>query len=319
MGAPRSIASGRAGRVDPSLFASLLAILETGNVSRAADALGITQPAVSQNLRKLREHFGDRLFVRSGNSLQPTPRMLALQPVMARVLEDLDRLSRPAGGFEPDHCNREFTVSMSDSAEFAVLPQVAAEFALHSPGARLRGVRTPYMELSAMLERGDVDLALGSLIGAAPSLRQQRLADHRMVCLVSAEGRWAVTPPFFQDYVDGRHVAVLRVSDNADAVAQRLRLIGIQRNVVIRVSNDFVAAQSLIRTDALCTVGEAVGRQLAGLFPVKAHPLPFDVGPITTRMIWHERFQDDAGHIWLRKLVRRTYREWAETSRSTER
>lgn len=306
----RSRQSGRSGRIDLNLVATLQAILDTGNASKAAVALGVTQPAISQNLRRLREHFGDELFVRSGNMLKPTPRMLALQPIIARLLRDLDMLSRPPDGFDPATAEQEFIVSLSEVAEFAVLPSVAAEFALHAPRCRIRGIRVHHSQLLSMLEQGEVDLAAGSLAGAAPSLRQQRLAEHRMVCMVSAQGKWASAPLTLQDYIDGRHVSVRRIADTTDPISERLQATGIHRNAVASVSSDFVAAQTVVKTDAICTVGEPAGRQLTALFPVRLHPVPFEVGTLTSRMIWHERFQRDASHIWLRKLVETAYRNW---------
>jgi LysR family transcriptional regulator, mexEF-oprN operon transcriptional activator len=300
--------------MDVNLIATLQAILDTGNASKAAVALGVTQPAISQNLRRLREHFGDELFVRSGNVLKPTPRMLALQPVIARLLRDLDTLSRPPDGFDPTTAEQEFIVCLSEVAEFAVLPSVAAEFALHAPGCRIRGIRVHHSQLLSMLEQGEVDLAAGSLAGAAPSLRQQRLADHRVVCMVSANGKWANSTLSLEDYIDGRHVIVRRSADTTDPISERLQVSGIHRNAVAIVSSDFVATQTVVRTDAICTMGEPAGRQLATLFPVRLLPAPFEVGVITARMIWHERFQRDASHIWLRALVETAYRNWASPS-----
>jgi LysR family transcriptional regulator, mexEF-oprN operon transcriptional activator len=305
--------TGRPGRIELSLVATLQAILDTGNASKAAVALGVTQPAISQNLRRLREHFGDELFVRSGNMLTPTPRMLALQPIIARLLRDLDMLSRPPDGFDPATASQEFIVSLSDVAEFAVLPSIAAEFALHAPQCRIRGIRVHHSQLLSMLEQGEVDLAAGSLAGAAPSLRQQRLSEHRIVCMVSAHGKWADAPLTLQDYLDGRHIGVRRMADAVDPVSERLQATGIHRNAVASVSSDFVAAQTVVKTDAICTVGEPAGRLLTTLFPVRLQPVPFDVGTLTSRMIWHERFQRDASHIWLRKLVETAYRNWANS------
>jgi len=109
---------GRAGRVDLTMVATLKAIFDTGTVSKAAEALGVTQPSVSQNLRRLREYFGDELFVRTGNALQPTPRAIALLPVVSRLMRDLDVISRPPDDFDPRASNREFILCMSEMAEF---------------------------------------------------------------------------------------------------------------------------------------------------------------------------------------------------------
>lgn len=299
---------GRAGRIDLNLLFTLQAIFESGNLSKAAVALGVSQPAISQSLGKLREHFGDELFVRSGKALLPTPRALALQPMVARLLCEADMLSRPAQGFDPATANVEFIVCLSEFVEYSILPSLAAEFAQHASGCRIRGMRVQHSQLQSMLEQGDVDLAIGAVAGAAPSLRQQRLVDHQVVCMVSARGRWARRAPTFQDYLEGRHVAVHRTADNVDIISERLGLKGIRRNAVVTVSSDFVAARTVAQTDALCTLPLSSAKELANLFPVRLHPLPFDAGVFTARMIWHERFQRDASHIWLRKLVEQAYK-----------
>lgn len=301
-------AAGRATRVDLTMMATLKAIFDTGTVSKAAEMLGVTQPSVSQNLRRARQYFGDELFVRSGNALRPTPRAVALQPAVARLMRDLEAISRPPSAFDPQAASLEFIICMSEMAEYIVLPRLAATFAREAPGCSIRGVRVPQTRLRAALEEGEIDLAAGSLVGADPSLRQQKLGQQGVVCLVSAHSRWADTPLTLQGYMESRHVAVHRVTDSADPVIDRLRSKGIQRSVALTVSNDFVAARAVAETDLLCTVSVAVSRQLAALYAVQPKGLPFDLGQLPTRMIWHERFQRDARHIWLRKHVEAAYR-----------
>ncbi|MFT3721884.1 LysR family transcriptional regulator [Pseudorhodoferax sp.] len=307
---------GGTGRIDLNLLPTLQAILEEGNLSRAAVALGVSQPAISQSLSKLREHFGDELFVRSGKVLLPTPRALALQPMVARLLREAEMLSRPPQGFDPRTADVEFIVCLSEFVEFMMLPQLAAEFARHAPQCRIRGMRVQHSQLQALLEQGDVDLVIGAVAGAAPSLRQQRLAEHRLVCVVSAQGQWARRAPTLQDYTEGRHVAVHRTADNVDIISERLTLKGIRRNTVVSVSSDFVAARTVAQTDALCTLPLSSGQPLTKLFPLRLHPLPFDAGVFTARMIWHERFQSDASHIWLRKLVEKAYKGWVQEAQA---
>jgi hypothetical protein len=93
----------------------------------------------------------------------------------------------------------------------------------------------------------------------------------------------------------------------------------VQRKAVITVSSDFVAARTVVATEMLGTVARAVGQQLADLFPVRLQPLPFDAGTFTSRMVWHERFQRDTGHIWLRKRVEAKYRRWMQGFQAPQR
>lgn len=301
-------AAGRESRVDLTMVATLKAIFDTGTVSKAAEVLGVTQPSVSQNLRRARLYFGDELFVRSGNALQPTPRAIALQPAVSRLMRDLEVISRPPDAFDPRAANLEFIICMSEMAEYIVLPRLAATFAREAPGCSIRGIRVPQSRLLTALENGEVDLATGSLIGADPSLRQQRLGEQKLISLVSARGRWADAPLTRQGYVESRHVAVHRVTDSVDPVVDRLRVKGIHRSVALSVSNDFVAARAVAETDLICTASVTVGRQLAALYAIRLQALPFDLGLLPTRMIWHERFQRDARHVWLRQQVEAAYR-----------
>ncbi|MFT3717099.1 LysR family transcriptional regulator [Pseudorhodoferax sp.] len=294
--------------MDLTMVAALKAIFDTGTVSKAAKVLGVSQPSVSQSLRRLRRYFDDELFVRSGNALQPTPRAIALQPTVSRLMRDLDAISRPPGGFDPRTAHLEFIICMSEMAEYIVLPRLAAAFAEEAPGCSIRGVRVPQSRLLAALEQGEVDLAAGNLIGADASLRQQGLGEHRLVGLVSATSRWARVPLTRQGYMEARHVAIHRMTDSEDPVAERLRAKGIHRSVALSVSNDFVAARAVAETDLVCTASTSVGRHLAALFPVEQRPLPFDLEPLPTRMIWHARFQRDMRHVWLRQKVEAAYR-----------
>ncbi|MGE4238961.1 LysR family transcriptional regulator [Ramlibacter sp.] len=300
---------GRLARVDLTMVATLKAIFDTGKVSKAADALGVTQPSVSQNLKRLRAYFNDELFVRSGNSLQPTARALALQPLVARLMRDIDLISQPPDDFDPAAANREFIICMSEAAEYVVLPRLAALFAEQAPGCSIRGTRLPQPQLMQALEKGEVDLAAGILLGADRSLRQTRLIDFGFVCLVSANGRWAKTPLTRQAYTESRHVLVQRITDADDPIGERLRVKGIHRSIALTVANDFVAARVVADTDLICTVTVPVGRQLAALFPVGLQPPPVELGRMSSRLIWHERFQRDASHMWLRKIVENVYRD----------
>lgn len=296
-------------RVDLTMVATLKAMLDTGAVSKAADALGVTQPSVSQNLRRLRSYFDDELFVRSGNTLQPTPRAIALAPVVSRLMRDIDVISQPPVDFDPSVANREFIICMSEIAEFIVLPRLAAAFARQAPRCSIRGLRVPQSQLRIALERGEVDLAAGTLVGADRSLRQRRLGEYSVICLVSARGRWADAPLTREGYTESRHVAVQRITDSVDPISDRLRLKGIHRSVALSVASEFVAASAVAGADLICTVSRQVGKHLSPLFPIKVRPLPFQLGDLVTRLIWHERFHKDPSHIWLRKIVVDAYRQ----------
>jgi DNA-binding transcriptional LysR family regulator len=298
------------GRADLTMIATLKALMDTGNVSKAADALGVTQPSVSQNLKRLRHYFGDELFVRSGNVMRPTPRAIDLAPVVDRIMRDCSLIAQSESEFEPRAANRQFIVCMTDVAEYLVLPELASVFAAEAAGCSIHTRRIPQARLRDALELGEVDVAIGSLAGADPSLRQQRLGEYAPICMVGAHRRWSRRPLTQDDYMGARHVVVQRVSDSIDPITERLRVKGVHRSIALSVDNHFVAAKVVAETDLICTVPITfMAEKLVSLFPVKVVAMPFDLGTAVSRLLWHQRYQRDPSHIWFRKTVERSVRK----------
>jgi LysR family transcriptional activator of mexEF-oprN operon len=304
----QSLKSRASGRIDLVMVQTMKALFDTGQVSRAAGLLGVTQPSVSQTLRRLREHFGDPLFVRSGNALHPTPRAMALRESIERLSREIEALSQRAPEFDPATSRREFVIAVTDIAEVMILPRLTQVFRAGAPAASLRSIRMNTSDLHRALEQGTVDLAAGTLYGAEVSLRQRRLGEYLFVCLTAAKGRWAQRPPTRTEYADHHHVLIPRYADLVDPTAQHLQQTGLQRRIVLTVANHFAAASAVEAADLLCTVPEHVGQMLASMFRVRVHPMPIDLGSIVTRIMWHERFHDDPGNLWLRGVVEDAYR-----------
>lgn len=296
-------------KVDLTMVYTLKALLDTGNVSKAADRLGVSQPSISQALKRLREVLGDPLFVRSGNQLQPTPRAMALAHGVAQVAQTLELMEQPPTAFTPATAQRHFVVSFSDIAEFNALPRLALEMRQEAPACTLRSVRPAGSDLVQALERGDIDLATGTLVGNARQLRQLRLGEYGFSCLTSPTGRWARKSLGLENFVQAAHVVVPRASDGVDPVEQRLDLQGIHRHVALVVANHFAACGVVAAADMIFTLPAHLAVQLAKMFGLRVQPLPVDVGTVVTRIVWHERFHHDEANIWLRKRVERLFRE----------
>ncbi len=293
--------------VDLTMVATFQAVLSTGTASKAAEVLGVTQPAVSHTLRRLRDYYGDELFVRSGNALHPTPRAIALAPLASRLLRDLQLLSARQISFDPATAQRQFVLCISADAEFAALPMVLRTLLRKAPGCSIRGRQVPVSELHHLLESGEIDLATGNLHRANPSLRRQLLGDYPAVCLVSASGRWAEAPLGTEDFALARHVVVKRINDYGDPVGMRMQDAGIHRSIAMEVANHFVAAEMVAEADWIATVPGHMAVKLSRLFPIKLRPLPFAIESVPVHSIWHERFHRDPGHVWIRSVVRQTW------------
>lgn len=296
--------SARMVKVDLHMVITLKALLDTGQVSRAAQALGVTQPTVSQTLRRMRAYFGDPLFVRVGNTLRPTPRALELQESVERVNREIDLMSQRPPAFDPRSAMREFTVSMTDAAELLGLATAIGHFTAEAPQCTLRSIRAKADEAHRLLESGELDLAFGSYSSINGSLRQTKLGEYDLVCC-TAPGQFAELSA--AQYLAGRHVVVPRFGEDDDQVAVALRRMGLTRQVVLRLPNHVAALAAVSRSGLLATVPRHVAVALARAYPIDMREAPMDLGRISTYMVWHERFHHDPSNQWLRTTLARFY------------
>lgn len=296
--------SARIVKVDIHMVMTLKALLDTGQVSRAAQALGVTQPTVSQTLRRMREYFGDPLFVRVGHALRPTPRALELQGSVERVSREIDAMSQRPPAFDPRSAAREFTVAMTDAAELLGLAHAIGHFTAEAPHCTLRSVRARADEAHLLLESGQLDLAFGSYSAINESLRQTRLCDYELACCTAPGQLPDLTA---EQYLAARHVVVPRFGEDDDQIALILRRMGLTRQVVLRLPNHVAALAAVSQSGLVATVPRHVATALARSFPFEIRDLPLDVGRVSTYMVWHERFHHDPSHQWLRSLLARFY------------
>ncbi|WP_255214096.1 LysR family transcriptional regulator, partial [Burkholderia pseudomallei] len=171
--------------LDLNLIPYLVALNEARNVSRAGELLGVSQPRVSAALGRLREHFGDPLFVRTSRGMEPTPRALALIPAARDALASIERGLGAPHEFDPAKSARTFSIALSDVGEIVFLPRLLQAFAQHAPHANLRSASLSHAEVAHALEDGGVDLAVGYFpdLGGT-NFFQQRLFTHRFICLL---------------------------------------------------------------------------------------------------------------------------------------
>lgn len=300
----RKTDSARIAKVDIHMVMTLKALLETGQVSRAAQSLGVTQPTVSQTLRRMRSYFGDPLFVRSGNALRPTPRALELKASVDRVAREIDAMSQRPPSFDPGTATREFTVAMTDAGELLGLAHAMGHFTAEAPHCALRSIRSRADEAHRLLESGALDLAFGSYSAINENLRQSKLGDYDLVCC-TAPGQFSDWTA--EHYLAARHVVVPRFGEEDDQVAPVLRRLGLARRVVLSLPNHVAALAAVSQSGLVATVPRHVASALARSYPVQLREPPLPLGRISTYMVWHERFHQDPSHLWLRQTLARFY------------
>lgn len=273
-------------------------------VSRVAEQLGRTQPAVSNALARLRRHFGDELFLRTPAGMVPTPRAEQLAVPVAQALALLHQGLNPAVRFDPATERRAMTIGMTDIGEIVFLPALVQRLAHEAPGIALSTVRHTAVNLREDMEAGRVDLAIGLLPQLKAGFFQQRLFMQRYVCLFrrghALDGRRRITRA---DYAAAEHLVVVAAGTGHGRVDERIRRAGIDRVVRLTVPHFVGVGHILQHTELVATVTEKLAERLAGPFGLAHAPHPVKLPEVSINAFWHAKVHRSAAHQWLRRVV----------------
>lgn len=292
---------------DLSQLLILDSLLREGSLTRTAELLGMTQPTVSRALAKLRRHFGDPLFVRSGQRMQPTARALELAGPVAAVLDAARQLEGGPAAFDPLSATRSFGLYMVDGAVVNILPQLLDGLArLENGGAglQLRSVHIDPGSLEAQLERGHIDLAIGRFPHLLNNIRQRKLWDDEYACLMRRGHPWS--GQLDRDaWLTHRHVLIEmeHTSHHNVAVTRKLETLLEPTRILCHVPSFTSAAHIALHTDAIATIPLRLARPLARDLGLVLAPMPVELPPLQLALYWHERSHRDPANRWLRDFV----------------
>ncbi|MBX3269246.1 MAG: LysR family transcriptional regulator [Sandaracinaceae bacterium] len=287
---------------DLAQLVTLDALLTEESVSGAARRLGLSTPAVSHALARLRERFDDPLLVRAGRTMVLTPRALALRPAVRDAVTVAARVFTRPEPFDPARLSRTFALSATDYVLVVVGPALEARVRAGAPGLDLRFVPNA-VDDAERLRRGETDLAVGIYGELPPELRTRVLLTDRLVCVVR-EGHPRVGRRLGLDaFVRLDHVQVAPRGQPGgyldDALAER----GLARRVVRAVPYFQVALAMVAASDDVLTVSERIARALAPGLGLRIVEPPLPLAPFALSMVWHPRFDADAAHAWLRERL----------------
>jgi DNA-binding transcriptional LysR family regulator len=291
-------------RIDLNLFVVLEAIVVEGGVSRAAEKLNLTQPAVSHALARLRDMLGDPLFTRHGRKLVPTGLTKRLIEPLSQSLRSLDMLLDKGQGFDPARSQETFVVAMRDPAEVVILPTVMRRIARDAPGISLQVVQVRRRSLEAALADGMVDAALDVPLPLSDSVRHQRLAADGFV-VVARKGHPDMRPGFsLATYLKQQHVMV--TGRRKGPGPEDLEL-GQRRRVRLRCRNYLAAFRVVGATDLVLTMPERYASLLGTGLEIRSLRMPLKVPPLELCLYWHDRVHDDPANRWLRGVLQSVF------------
>jgi DNA-binding transcriptional LysR family regulator len=306
-------------RIDLNLLVYLDALLRERNVTKAAHQLNLSQPAMSNGLRRLREAFDDPLLVRTSEGMTPTERALELEPVVREVLGKIDHAVQQRSAFEPESAHRVFRIMASDYAESTLFPSVLGKLRNLAPGLTL-DIMTPSDVSFLDVERGKVDMVINRFDSMPQSFHQIHLWDDSFTCVLSPEN--PVLEDFTLDnYLKANHVWVSKTGmgvgvgvDPGDV--QRLGWVDVALNKLgkkrqIRVfTRHYQAAMTLAEQNDLIVTLPTRAAQLKLNDPkVVLRDPPLDIPPLELEMAWSPLLQHNPANKWLRKLIADTARE----------
>lgn len=284
--------------IDGKLLVLFEVLYQTRSVTRAADELSQSQPNISVGLTKLRKHFDDPLFVRTGNGMQPTPRADSLVGPVRDALKGLRVVSSPAREFVPALAEHSFRICMTDASHITLLPRLLAHLRKFAPLMRLE--TTPIDErIAKRLESGDADLALGIIPGLESGFYQQTFYKQDFICLVNPNHPTIQDSLTLKAYQDALHIEVLSGFSH-NLLEDALKKSRVRRHVLLRIPGFLGLSTVVGQTDLIATVPRQIGETLAKSGGLKHFKCPVKVPTFTVKQYWHARLHQDPAHRWLR-------------------
>lgn len=300
-------------KIDLNLLVYLDVLLREGSVTKAANQLSITQPAMSNGLKRLRDLFKDPLLVRTSDGMTPTKRALELQPTIRDVLSKLESSIQPETEFNPETSTRTFRIMTSDYAESTLLLELIEELNFKAPNITLDLI-TPSDVTFHDVEQGRVDMAINRFDELPLSFHQKVIWYDQFACVLNKDNP-RIKNFNLDAYLSGQHIWVSKTGFGIGVgidpnevqklgwVDAELTKIGKQRQIRVFTRHYHAALQLAKTQNLIATLPSRAAKIFKNDPELVVLPPPFDIPPIALKMAWSALLHHDAGHIWLRRLI----------------
>jgi DNA-binding transcriptional LysR family regulator len=291
-------------KIDLNLFVVFEAIYCEGNITKAASALNLSQPAISHSLSKLRNHFDDPLFVRQGNEMRPSA---VANNVIADVREALRQLQiclAQSKQFEPLSSRKNFTVSLHVALEASYLPPLIQRIKKEAPLVNIQSSRrVNRSELEKKLASGDIDLAIDTLLPVSDNVMHTQLEKDKLVVVARKNHPEIKATLDLDTYLAQDHVLVSSRSTGPSIEDFELARLGLQRKIGLRCQHTFSACRVIVGNNMLLTTAETTANMYAQLLDLAIYPLPVDLPDIGMHLYWHTNLDFEPANKWLRNKI----------------
>jgi DNA-binding transcriptional LysR family regulator len=289
-------------KLDLDWLGVFVEVYQTHSVTRAAQRLGMAQASASMALNKLRHHFDDRLFIRTSQGMEPTPRAQQIYPALHAALAQIALARGTADVFEPASSPRTFRICMTDISEIVLLPTLINHLQQAAPQLSVEAEKIS-AQTARRLESGEVDLAVGFMPDLEAGFYQQALFAQDFVCLAAAGHPRIQGKLSLRAFKAEGHIVVSTSGTGHAIVDQVLAKQGIERRVMLRIPSFLGVARIVAQTELLVIVPRLLGQALALQEQVQTLRPPLALPSYKVKQHWHERFNADTGKVWLRQTL----------------
>lgn len=286
-------------RIDLNLFAVFDAIYTAGSLTKAADVLCITQPAVSNSLARLRDMLNDPLFVRTGHSMTPTP---VAQNIIVPAREALGLLRKSVQQshiFEPETSTKAFNFASRDLLEVSIIPRLLSRLQHTAPNITITNYEINRNNVVSAMASGNLDYFADASNFSDPHLQKQRIATDRFVVLARKNHPLLRNNLTMDDFLKLGHINVSHRRSGAGPVDIALEKLSQKRNIVMRGQHFLTVPSTISKTDLIA----CIPYHLAKHYDLAMYELPFEVPRVEYFLYWHLSADHDGAHIWMREQI----------------
>lgn len=291
---------------DLNLLVVFDALMSEQHLTRAAEKIGLSQPATSNALARLRKLFNDDLFIKTSKGMTPTPRAVELAEPIRQALLQIQSAITSQPQFIPETSERIFRLGMDDYTELVLLPKLLQEIEQLAPKVKIQVWWTNWMRSPKLLDVDEIDVAVGHCRQWQPWHQRQLLYEESFMCVARSQRlqtRKAIT---LEEYVVASHLLVSPKEDILGMVDKILREQNLTRHIAISVPNFLIVPYILVNTGLIATLPVQLVKTFVEGGSLQASPLPFQMPGFSVDMLWHSKNDLEPGHQWLRNLIIQT-------------
>ena len=305
-------------KIDLNLFNIFDVIYTERNLTKAGQILGITQPAVSNALARLREAFDDVLFTRTAQGMMPTPVAQHVIPSVRQALHLLRSSVQEGHNFDPSTSTKQFNFSIPDTMESFLLPLMIPYLKQNASGVTLRTYHHTVEEFVNDLTTGLLDLVVDSAQSVPQYIRHIKVAEDDYVCVANTNHSFIKSKLSLEQYASAQHISICSRDSGIAFLDTELARLGITRNIGLHSHTHFSMPPIVRNTDYIATVPRTLAVTVQQHIPVQVLELPIEVPPVQSYLYWHENLENDPANKWMRELTISLLKSGSTPSELTE-